>query len=64
VVLGRDYYGDSTISQPDTLLHEALHVALNLDDGSLMEYLTQYGFKPAGGGSHDITDWLQKDCPK
>jgi len=27
-VLGTDFYNDATVSQPNVLLHEALHVAL------------------------------------
>ena len=64
VLLGRDFYNDPEVSRPDTLLHEALHVALNLLDPDLKTYLAQYGFKPTEAGSHDITDWLKKDCPK
>jgi RHS repeat-associated protein len=55
--------------QADTLLHEVLHVALNLGgtgDKDLKNWLTGYGFQ-AGyghtGGTDDITQWLKADCP-
>ena len=64
VILGRDFYGDPSVSQPDTLLHEALHYALNLGDPDLKKYLAAFGFTPTSSGSHDISEWLKKDCPK
>jgi RHS repeat-associated protein len=64
VVLGQDFFHDQTVSQGDTLLHELLHVALNMDDSSLKAYLQQYGFIPQKyGGTNDITQWLKADCP-
>jgi hypothetical protein len=64
VILGRDYYGDPNRSQPDTLLHEALHFALGMGDEALERYLAQFGFKNTDPYStHDITRWLERDCP-
>ena len=73
VVLGRDYYGDYFreddkgnilgVSQADTLLHEALHYVFGMFDGALENYLAEYGFtNPDKGSSHDISEWLTKDC--
>jgi hypothetical protein len=66
VVLGRDYFSDPTVSEPDVLLHEALHVVLGVGDESLTTYLSNYGFTPGyggTGGTDDITQWLKDNCP-
>jgi RHS repeat-associated protein len=66
VVLGRDFYNDPTVSQPNVLLHEALHVALSVGDPGLKTYLSQFGFVNGyggAGGTDDITLWLKADCP-
>jgi hypothetical protein len=69
VVLGRDFYFDTSVSQADTLLHEALHVALGLGgpgDQDLKSYLSRYGFTSGyggTGGTDDITQWLKANCP-
>ena len=70
VVLGMDFYNDPSVSQPDVLLHEALHVALGLGgvgDKDLKTYLEQFGFVRGyghTGGTDDITQWLKDNCPK
>ena len=66
VILGSDFFHDPTVSRPDTLLHEALHVTLGLGDQGLKAYLSQYGFTPGyggTGGTDDITQWLKDNCP-
>ena len=62
VVLGTDFK-DPTVSQPDVLLHEALHFTLGLDDAQLKTWLAGYGFQPQQYGTDDITQWLKANCP-
>ena len=66
VVLGVDFFNDPNVSDPNVLLHEALHVATGFNDDALKEYLSQYGFTQGyggTGGSDDITQWLAANCP-
>jgi len=69
VVLGSDMYNDPSVDPANTLLHEVLHVALNLGgpgDQDLKAYLSQYGFTSGfggTGGTDDITQWLKANCP-
>jgi RHS repeat-associated protein len=65
VVLGLTWHTEETQTQQvATSIHEALHVLFNQSDSWLKGWLMNFGFKPAGVGTGDISDWIATDCGK
>ena len=65
VALGVNYFTDNTQTQQIAVtIHEALHVQMKMGDSELMGWLSDFGFRPGGNGTADITDWVSGGCKK
>jgi len=60
VLLPSDWAGQSDTA--DILLHEVLHLLFPPPKSSDEEVMKAFGIQKTGQGSHDITDWLGRDC--
>jgi hypothetical protein len=65
VALSQNYFQNNTQTQQiATMIHEALHIQMKFDDGTLKGWLGNFGFKSATYGTGDITDWIASGCAK
>jgi len=63
ILLGPNFFSESSAAQSATLLHENVHGYTGWSDDDIFGVFAGYGLQQTGQGSQDISDWIQKDCP-
>jgi RHS repeat-associated protein len=63
VLLSADFFmGNSTVFQPNVLLHELLHAYTGWSDSQVFTFFQDYGLKDVGESSEAISAWMSTGC--
>lgn len=67
VVLGPDWFAESSAGQLTTMLHEAVHSVTGFTDSDIFSIFSNYGLPTANfnfsGNTEDFSRWLSAGCP-
>jgi hypothetical protein len=62
VLLGANFFSDTSADQQSVLLHEMLHVDTHWSDTEIFQKFASYGLQHINPGTGDITAWISTGC--